>query len=123
MADDPDATYFLWDHFPLQYGGGGKTCRSRQPDFDIYIDIDYHLTTEGTACTNPRGSGSLQSLLAHELGHAWAWRRYGPEKGEDCNNNSIGNKTSVAWENTQLKGGARRVAHTPPGCPCYEPIE
>jgi hypothetical protein len=107
MADDPDMTHYLWE-MEFHRSGGGRTAECLD-GFEIFVDLDYHLSTEGTACGNPRGSGSIESLLAHELGHAWAWRRHGPEA--DCNNKSFGSKTSVAWENTQLKNGARRLVH------------
>lgn len=114
LADDPDMTYHLWE-MKFHRNGGGRTAPCLD-GFEIIIDLEYHLSTEGTACGNPLGSGSIESLLAHELGHAWTWRWYGLD--EDCDNRSIGSIMSVAWENTQLKNGARRLVHAKPGCGC-----
>jgi hypothetical protein len=69
MAEDSEITYYLFDH-PLPYDGGGKTTHCNSQRFDIWMDPEHHVSREGTRCTNPPGSGSLRSLLAHELGHA-----------------------------------------------------
>lgn len=76
----------------------------------------FRVTVVRPRCANPPGSGSLRSLLAHELGHAWAWRHYG--NFEHCDNKAVGNITAVAWESSQLVGLAERRVHNPPGCGC-----
>jgi hypothetical protein len=115
MADDPEVSYYLWEG-EVHRNGGGRTTNCRADRFDIMVDIDYHVSQEGRRCFNPQGSGNLRSLLAHEMGHAWAWRWYGND--DDCDNGARGNMTAVAWENTQLAGDAQRLFHNPPGCGC-----
>lgn len=115
MAADPEMTYFVWEA-ELKRNGGGVTQRCNEHRFDVWVDLDFHLSLEGRKCTNPAGSGSLSSLVAHELGHAWAWNNYGDDNL--CDNNSLGNRISVAWENTQLAGRVERPVHNREGCPC-----
>lgn len=115
MANDSEISYYLWEG-EIHRNGGGRTTNCRADRFDIMVDLDFHVSQEGRQCSNPQGSGNLRSLLAHELGHAWAWRWYGNDDG--CDNRSRGNVTAVAWENTQLAGNAQRLLHNPPGCGC-----
>lgn len=115
MAHDPDVTYWIYEH-RLRRNGGGKTDHCDVNRFDIWVDLDFHKAQEGSPCSNPKGSGKLASLLAHELGHAWAWHHYGND--DSCDNRSRGNVIAVAWENTQLAGSAQRLVHNRPGCRC-----
>ena len=115
MSEDPEITYYLFDS-KLRSNGGGKTTHCNPQRFDIWMDPEFHISREGTRCKNPSGSGSLRSLLAHELGHAWAWRYYGDF--DPCDNEALGNVTAVAWESSQLAGAAVRQVHNPPGCGC-----